>query len=343
LKNSIQNIKKKMRRSVRLHPYFVQYYVCKLLAVAFYQKYIKGRSLRLICLTEHIGDVIAFSPVAEQLHQNIPKTYIIWLINPKFIEIIKHNPYINYSYPVYCDALIHKIKKYRWIPLLDPRFNDNNFCQFCKTDKMKQTIDGNFNLNNYYNYGNLLSIFCQILGLERNFAQNLNPKIVIPDRILSKTKEQLAGSEPYTVIHAESNDPHREWTDTNWQLLIEYILANSKQNLIILGLKKRLTISNRRVTDLSGQLSLLQTAAVIQQAKQFIGIDSSLAHIANALRIPSVIILGKFREMEKYMPYSGFFANEKGATIIFDKNTPSQNVKLETILAVLKYHNSNND
>src|SRR5262249_42516416 len=57
------------------------------------------------------------------------------------------------------------------------------------------------------------------------------------------------------------------------------------------------------------QLSILQTAEVIRRARFFIGVDSGPAHLANALKVPGIVLLGRLSVFRQYMPFNGFFAS----------------------------------
>jgi ADP-heptose:LPS heptosyltransferase len=41
---------------------------------------------------------------------------------------------------------------------------------------------------------------------------------------------------------------------------------------------------------------------IIRHAVLFIGVDSGFAHVANALAIPSVLLLGRYRNFDSYLP-----------------------------------------
>ncbi|MEI8011042.1 MAG: glycosyltransferase family 9 protein [Candidatus Omnitrophota bacterium] len=51
-------------------------------------------------------------------------------------------------------------------------------------------------------------------------------------------------------------------------------------------------IQDQRVQDVTGKITLSQSAALIAEARQFIGHDSGLLHMAGALGVPSVAVFG---------------------------------------------------
>jgi ADP-heptose:LPS heptosyltransferase len=68
--------------------------------------------------------------------------------------------------------------------------------------------------------------------------------------------------------------------------------------------------------DLCGRLSWLETAEVVRRSKLFIGIDSGPAHIANAVSVRGVILMGRYRQFVSHIPYSGGYGDGSRGTIV---------------------------
>ena len=63
--------------------------------------------------------------------------------------------------------------------------------------------------------------------------------------------------------------------------------------------------------------AVAESAEIIRRAALFIGIDSGPAHLADAVKTPGVILLGRYLTWDYYMPYTGFYA-ERGIAVSFD-------------------------
>ena len=59
------------------------------------------------------------------------------------------------------------------------------------------------------------------------------------------------------------------------------------------------------VVDMTGSLPIPALVDVIRHARLFMGCDSGPAHIANALRTDSLILLGRYRTWGRYCPWTG--------------------------------------
>src|SRR5207248_1228774 len=87
------------------------------------------------------------------------------------------------------------------------------------------------------------------------------------------------------------------------------IVSGEFSNIAIVGLQSHLTRPSRNgaaeepagktITDLQGQLSLLQMIAVIAQARFFVGIDSMPAHVAQAFGLKSAIVFGSIHPLAR--------------------------------------------
>ena len=72
-------------------------------------------------------------------------------------------------------------------------------------------------------------------------------------------------------------------------------------------------------SNLCGQSGIAETAEDdSRRAALFIGIDSGPAHLANAVKTPGVILLGRYLTWDYYMPYTGFYADVGGIAAYFD-------------------------
>ena len=85
---------------------------------------------------------------------------------------------------------------------------------------------------------------------------------------------------------------------------------------------------------LSGRLSLLETAEVIRRAVLFVGVDSGPAHLANAVGTAGVILLGRLGEFQRYLPYSGGYADGSNAELLYASG-PAAELSVDSVMAAL--------
>ena len=283
------------------------------------KKEIGDRPLVAIILSEQMGDIIACEPIAREVRKRHPDGHIIWVVREPFVDLVKYNPNLD-------GYLIEKCPGER-VQLLQSGIYDKVYnlhishrkCKYCPDDPINPTADQiGLTFDNYYHRGDLLYIFSQAAGLP---ALTADPKMYIPDSVRTKIASLQLPDGPI-VIHCQSSHVLRDWPAENWNTLVRWLIATYPYPVIEVGLTPTVTETNPRFRSLCGQLSLLETAEVIRQARLFIGIDSGPAHMANAMGTDAILLLGKLFDFVDYLPYSGRYKRGEGVTILNDFGHP---------------------
>ncbi|AQG79663.1 glycosyltransferase family 9 protein [Spirosoma montaniterrae] len=272
-----------------------------------------NRRIVAIILSEQMGDIIACEPVAREVRRQHPHEYIIWVVREPYLELVRYHPDLD-------GFLIEKCPSERdWLlkaGVYDVVYNmhiSHRKCRYCGGDPVNPTADKlGLTFDNYYDQGDLLYVFSQAAGLP---ALTDDPKMYIPDSVRSQVASLHLPPRPI-VIHCQSSHVLRDWPAEHWNQLVSWLLANYPHSIVEVGLQPVVNLEHPRFRSLCGQLNLLETAAVIEQARLFIGIDSGPAHMANAGHIDGVILLGQLFNFVRYLPYSGRYKRGDGVTIV---------------------------
>lgn len=131
-----------------------------------------------------------------------------------------------------------------------------------------------------------------------------HPRLAVDENALARVKTRLSqmGCPPdnLILIHPGPSWPVRTWPHASWQRLLAGLEQKGWNNIIQMGAGVG-TYTNVGAEDfpafsgiksLVDQLTLVETIALISQARLFIGIDSGLLHFAACLRVPAVGIFG---------------------------------------------------
>jgi ADP-heptose:LPS heptosyltransferase len=144
--------------------------------------------------------------------------------------------------------------------------------------------------------------------------KNISLKIPEEDKGFAERllKEYISHGELLVVIHpwAGSYPEEKTWPLRNYIKLSGHILDHYNAKIILLGSKSEHVLSHQfttqldhqRLINLTGATTLSQAAALIKKSNLFIGNDSSLVHIANALRVPSICIFGSTSPQQVLSP-----------------------------------------
>lgn len=264
----------------------------------------------LIVLLESMGDIIACEPVARYLKELYPNRPLYWVTTARFAELVQYNPYLKGVISMYD---MEQWVKYRaglskTVKIVDLHFRKRQYIM-AKGKVYTNQNDSAITEDNYYNMGgSLLEIMSKTAGLE-----GLNTSLVFhrrPERFIHSLHR------PYVVFHAVSSTTERDWLKEKWIELIN-VLATMGFDGVEVGQEPTLPLDLPNYINKTNLLSVHDSADIIADAVCFIGIDSSMAHIANALNVPGIVLLGKYRTFERYMPYTGNYQKGIKSRIVY--------------------------
>ena len=185
------------------------------------------------------------------------------------------------------------------------------------------------------------------------FIELLNAKVEIDPRpTIFLTKNEVTEAEASwgkksvskkrIVLAPGSGFPEKCWGDQNFSHLTNLLLENKNYQISVIGSnedKKRISINDSsQLTNLCGELSLRQSAAIVSQSDFVISNSSLSMHLAGAFNKPSIIVLSSFYDSAQLHKKQWGYSNSlilgleplKG---IFKIATPEfVTAKLQTIL-----------
>ncbi|QJW90731.1 glycosyltransferase family 9 protein [Spirosoma taeanense] len=294
-------------------------FALKYLRIQWLKRQAGNRPFIAIILSEQMGDIIACEPVAREVRRRHPDGYIIWVVRQAYVDLVRHHPDLDGYLVEKCPSeRVHLLRA----GVFDQVYNlhiSHRKCKYCPEDPVNPTADQiGLTFDNYYHRGDLLYMFSQAAGLP---ALTADPKMYIPETI----RRQVAAlnlPDRSIVIHCQSSHVARDWPAAHWNQLVRWLLDTYDCPVVEVGLQPVVTVRDPRFRNLCGQLSLLQTAEVIRNARLFIGIDSGPAHMANAVGTEGIILLGQLFDFVEYMPYSGRYKRGEGITILNNYGHP---------------------
>ena len=111
-------------------------------------------------------------------------------------------------------------------------------------------------------------------------------------------------TQPYAVLHPGPLTAYKRWPLTYWQQLIEWLVKQGLQVVLSASPAKQdlqlnhdiLSLLNeetrKSVIDTAGKLSIPQAGTLIRSAALYIGVDTSITHLAAACNIPTITLFG---------------------------------------------------
>lgn len=281
----------------------------------------------LIVKLSAIGDVIHALPVSYALRQKYPTAHITWVVEPTAYEIVKHNPCVdevilfqkkafktfkgfreNFK-PFY--KLLHQ-RKYDISIDLQGLFKSMAVVLTANAKKKIGYVDMREGSNliskaikgPHFN-GHIVDRYLdtvKYLGCDtdniifplKNTAEEIN----YVNNLLMDNK--IDDNTPFIVFAVGTNWVNKCWSTKNFAILSDLLSKHSIKTVLIgfgkndeqkaLEITRQNTSNN--IVNLVGKTSLMQTAALIKKAKAVVGGDTGNLHLAAALNIPAIMLMG---------------------------------------------------
>lgn len=272
----------------------------------------------LILRFSSIGDIVLTSPVVRCLKLQYPHAEIHYLTKPAFENILVNNPYITKVH-VLDKPLLQKtieLKHLGFDYIIDLHNNlrtriiksvlDVPSFSFDKQNTEKAQLV-NFKINTL----SQVHIVDRYLDTLKSFGVNNDGQgldYFIPEDVNLNDEVKQLTSKPYIAIAIGAQHSTKRLPI---QKLIE-VCKNINTNIILLGGKEDEQTgeeiakqSGSHVVNLSGKLSLDQSALVVKFAQKVITHDTGLMHIAAAFKKPIISIWGNTVPEFGMKPYYG--------------------------------------
>ncbi|QWD65080.1 glycosyltransferase family 9 protein [Polynucleobacter sp. MWH-UH2A] len=134
------------------------------------------------------------------------------------------------------------------------------------------------------------------------FSQPINVTPPVGEALTPVIASQLTQS--YVVLHPGPLTAYKRWPLAHWQALITYLVQRGLQVVLSASPAKQDLQLNQdilallsddvrvQVIDTAGKLSIPQAGALLRNAVLYIGVDTSITHLAAACNIPTITLFG---------------------------------------------------
>ncbi|MFQ5583982.1 MAG: glycosyltransferase family 9 protein [Calditrichia bacterium] len=316
------------------------------------------RGVLLISLTG-IGNTIFFTPVVRNVREIFPNAAIYFLGTPATIAVVSGSPYVDELIVYEKEKMGTIFSQLRFIGQLKRRHIDVAICAFSERSTVKFSmltllsgakIRAGVNekgrgvffthqtrpVNDRHEVEQNLDILRTITG------QPLTSEIFFwveeKDKLFAQKWISDAGigrSHPVIGLHPGSapGNPHKRWPLENYARLTSWLYEKHRADIIVFGgpeeraLAESVAGNTPTVKIATGQLSLKQTAAILDYCDFFVGHDSGIMHLAAARGIPVIAMFGH-TSPEVYGPYG-----DKHRVIVSDQSgiDAMKNISVEKI------------
>lgn len=285
----------------------------------------------LVVRLSAIGDVIMASGIVPALRSKYPDAYIAWLVEPMAANLLSENPQVDevilwqkshwkflWKEKRFLE-LASEIRKFRrelrernfdlaldlqgilksavlaWLSGARERIGlgSKEGAKRFHTHTLKRRPDHPLISSEYRAMAEYLQIPSSAFEMSIPFSEETEASA------LHKTATQPG---EYAVICPFTTRPQKHWFEQSWQEFSALLKDRYDMPIVILGgpgdkdtayqLQRGADVS---LINLCGQTSLLEAAAVIENAKILIGVDTGLTHLGIAKKIPTIALFGSTR------------------------------------------------
>jgi len=286
----------------------------------------QSNSRILIIRLSSMGDVVLTSKLIRNLRNNFKNSIIKFITNKEYEDLIKYNPNLN-DYLLYEKYNLQKIENIRQYL---SEFNPDLIIDLQNSKRSKELIKNltkntfKFDKRTFYKlllvytkinkktkYELIPDLYCKTLklsnfqidnlGLEIWLKNNENYENIINRKYYRKNKYKITVAPGATFKTKQIPE----------DILIK-ILKNLSKNLeieyFLIGGNKEKDISKKIEQEIdsinyTGNLSILETAEIIDQSDLLITNDTGIMHIASARRTPTIVFYGGTIPNFGFVPY----------------------------------------
>lgn len=296
----------------------------------------------LVIRLSSLGDVVLTAPVFANLRHFLPETKISALTKNQYQDVFLNNPHINEVLTLdqqeNLTSLITRIRKNKYDLIIDLHSNLRSHLLGLAAG-VKVIRYNKQSLNRYA----LLHLGTGTPALNKSvverYLETLN--FLGPQQLNPETKIYLTENETRTAQTLLENsginpadiiiglNPGAKWETKKWPLpnWVDFLIMcrNNKIKILVFGddndqsfisqIVKEIGEARDFLINLAGRTDLRQLMALIKQCRLLITGDSGALHIAQALDVPVLILLGPT------VPEFGFIRSKKNDAILY-KNLP---------------------
>ena len=271
----------------------------------------------LIMRLSALGDIVNLTVIFSKIREKYPHAEIHFLTKTQFQDIVNPNNYgikiISFDsskglrgWLEICADL--KKEKYDWFLDMHNNIRSRILGLYLSKVKGKKFVKPRirrlllfyFLINCFSKKFNLISEYLKvlkILGIDSNYGYT---EIKLRDSVIQKSKDILKSvgiKKDFVVILPIAAWKNKRYDLNRYLQLSEKIVSEYKMQVVWLGGKSdeylnEINIKNEQIIKMLGQTILMESMAILKQAKFVIGNDTGLIYASQALGTPSLIIEG---------------------------------------------------
>lgn len=231
----------------------------------------------MFVMLKTMGDVLVGTTICRELKKEFPEGEIHFYTNSFYSELLENNPDI---------AEIHKAEEWTH----DKIFMEMAFNGY---DRVYAPYQARGECNMWHQFEetrhqHLVDFYWRRMGMHRLITERecyLSPSALnfeSFDRLLDPPN-----SKPVIAMHSTSGVPTKDWP--LFDELTEALRGDSR-TIVQVGARGDKIING--AIDLRGRMGFMDLAGFLSRCSAFVGLDSGVSYMADAMRVPTIVIQG---------------------------------------------------
>ena len=231
----------------------------------------------MLVMLKTLGDVVVCTTITRELKKEFPNSEIHFYTNKPYAEILAGNPDIAQVHAPddwNCNGIFMEIAQKEYDAVYAP-YQTRPECNMWHQKEATR-------------HQHLVDFYWQRMGMHRPIEERecyLYPSKECYD----KAMEHISMDVPRVAVHSTTGVATKDWPIERFDALAEE-LRKAGYACVQVGARGDKPV--RGAVDLRGKMGLLELAAFLSKCAAFVGLDSGVSYIADAMRTPTVVIQG---------------------------------------------------
>jgi len=229
----------------------------------------------MFVMLKTMGDVILGATICRELKKEFPDSEIHYYVNKPYADLLRNNPNID---------AIHESEEWYY----DVIFQEMTYEGYDRIYAPYQ-VRGECNMwhqNEDTRHQHLLDFYWMRMGMHRKI-EDRECYLFPSQKDFEVANNQISFDVPRIAVHSTSGVVTKDWPLFN-ELTEEF--RKSGYGVVQVGGRNDKIV--RGSIDLRGKLGFLELAAFLSKCALFIGLDSGLSYMADAMKVPTIVIQG---------------------------------------------------
>jgi len=288
----------------------------------------------LIIRMSALGDIILTTPLLRAVAEEFPEAEIDFLTKKQFAEVLKYHPRLSRVLGFEPEQgffgllkLIRKLRAEKYDLVIDLHINPRSILvrylsgarlqrRYFKRSLERRLLKW-FRLNFLKNSQPVAERYFTALEDFGIFPDGRSPEIYFSERESEKARRIIGerADQPLVGLAPGASRYTKRWPADRFAQLGEWLAQRLNAQIFILGGEQDVGVSNqvremltgkgiKSALDLTGELNILETSALINELDLIISNDTALMHIATAVDTPVLAIFGPTSRELGFFPYS---------------------------------------